>query len=58
MDVCVSTSCRFDGRATGGAADTMRYRHAIPDAPCDEEIEPALQATRRAYVKELFASDG
>jgi hypothetical protein len=51
MDVCVSTSCRFDGRATGGAADTMRYRHAIPDAPCDEEIEPALQATRRALCK-------
>jgi hypothetical protein len=51
MDVCVSTSCRFDGRATGGAADTMRYRHAVPDAPCDEEIEPALQATRRALCK-------
>ena len=29
----------------------MRYRHAIPDAPCDEEIEPALQATRRALCK-------
>ena len=51
MDVCVSTSCRFDGRATGGAADTMRHRHAVPDAPCDEDIEPALQATRRALCK-------
>ena len=51
MDVSVSTSCRFDGRATGGAADTMRHRHAVPDAPCDEEIEPALQATRRALLK-------
>ncbi len=51
MNVCVSTSCRFDGRATGGAADTMRHRHAVPDAPCDEEIEPALRATRRALLK-------
>jgi GT2 family glycosyltransferase len=51
MDVCVSTSCRFDGRATGGAADTMRHRHAVTDAPCDEDIEPALQATRRALCK-------
>ena len=54
MDVCVSTSCRFDGRATGGAADTMRYRHAVPDAPCDDEIEPAFQATRRALYKGLL----
>jgi hypothetical protein len=54
MDVCVSTSCRFDGRATGGAADTMRHRHAVPDAPCDEDIEPALQATRRALCKGIL----
>ncbi len=54
MDVCVSTSCRFDGRATGGAADTMQYRHAFPDAPCDDEIEPALQATRRALCKGIL----
>jgi hypothetical protein len=51
MDISVSTSCRFEGRATGGAADTMRHRHAVPDAPCDAEIEPALQATRRALLK-------
>lgn len=51
MDVCVMTSCRFEGRAIGGAADTMRHRHAVPDAPCDEEIEPALQVTRRALYK-------
>jgi hypothetical protein len=51
MDVCVTTSCRFDGRATGGAADTMRHRHAVPDAPCDEDIETALQATRRSMCK-------
>jgi hypothetical protein len=54
MDVCVSTSCRFDGRAQGGAADTMRYRHAIPDAPCDEDMELALQATRRALCKGIL----
>jgi GT2 family glycosyltransferase len=54
MDVCVATSCRFDGRATGGAADTMRHRHAVPDAPCDKEIEPALQATRRALCKGIL----
>lgn len=54
MDVCVTTSCRFDGRATGGAADTMRHRHAVPDAPCDQDLEPALRATRRAITKGLL----
>jgi len=54
MDVSVSTSCRFEGRATGGAADTMRHRHAVPDAPCDDEIELALQATRRALCKGIL----
>lgn len=51
MDVCVTTSCRFDGRAIGGAADTMRHRHDVPNAPCDAEIETALQATRRSLCK-------
>lgn len=51
MDVCVSTSCRFDGRAQGGAADTMRHRHQVPDAPCDDEFEPALQLVHRAIYK-------
>ena len=54
MDVSVSTSCRLEGRATGGAADTMRHRHAVPDAPCDEEIEPALHATRRALCRGIL----
>jgi len=54
MEVCVSTSCRFDGRARGGAADTMRHRHAVPDAPCDEDIEPALEATRRAVCRRML----
>jgi Glycosyltransferase like family 2 len=54
MDVCVSTSCRLDGRASGGAADTMRHRHAVPDAPCDDEMEPALQSTRRSLCKGIL----
>jgi hypothetical protein len=51
MTVSVSTSCRLDGRAEGGAADTMRLRHAMPDAPCDDDLEPALKATRRAIYR-------
>jgi hypothetical protein len=51
MDVVVATSCRLDGRAQGGAADTMRLRHAVPDAPCDDDLEPALNATRRAIYR-------
>jgi hypothetical protein len=54
MDVYVSTSCRLEGRARGGAAETMRYRHAVPDAPCDENMEPALQATRRALCRGIL----
>ena len=54
MDVCVSTSCRFDGRATGGAADTMRYRHSVLDAPCDDDVQPALPTTRRALYKRIL----
>lgn len=51
MSVTVSTSCRFDGRAKGGAADTMRLRHEIVDAPCDDDIEPALRVLRRALLR-------
>ena len=51
MDVCVSTSCRFDGRAKGGAADTMRLRHDVLETPCDDDLEPALAAVRRALLK-------
>lgn len=54
LDVCVVTSCRFDGRAKGGAADTMRHRHDVPDAPCDDEIAPALHVTRRAICKGML----
>jgi hypothetical protein len=51
MTVSVTTSCRLDGRAKGGAADTMRHRHLVPDAPCDAELEPALHMTRRALYR-------
>jgi len=51
LDVCVTTSCRFDGRAEGGAADTMQYRHAVANAPCDDDLECAFAAAKRAIIK-------
>jgi hypothetical protein len=51
LDVTVVTSCRLDGRAAGGAADTMRYRRDVPDAPCDGDLEPALETFRRAIFR-------
>jgi hypothetical protein len=54
IDVSVVTSCRLDGRASGGAADTMRYRRDVPDAECDDELEPALQTLRRAVMRGLL----
>ena len=54
IDVSVVTSCRLDGRASGGAADTMRHRRDVPDAECDEELEAALQTLRRAVMRGLL----
>lgn len=51
MSVTVATSCRFDGRAKGGAADTMRLRHAIEDTPCDDDIETAPRVLWRALLR-------
>lgn len=51
LDVTVVTSCRLDGRATGGAADTMRHRRDVPDATCDEDLEPASATLRRAVFR-------
>jgi hypothetical protein len=45
------TSRRLDGRANGGAADTMRHRRDVPDAPCDSELEPAFFTLRRATFR-------
>lgn len=47
-DVRVVTSGRLNGRAPGGAADTMRQRSEDPEAPCDDLLEPARIAVRRA----------
>jgi hypothetical protein len=44
----VTVSCRLDGRAAGGMADTMRRRLAETDsAPVDPLLEPALDALWR-----------
>ena len=51
MQASVTTSCRFDSRARGGAGDTMRIRHADPDAPCDDDMEPARRTLRRALLR-------
>jgi hypothetical protein len=54
LDVSVVTSCRLDGRAAGGAADTMRQRRDMPDAECDADMEPALLTLRRAIMRGLL----
>ena len=43
----VITSGRLEGRAPGGAADTMRLRCDVLDSPCDERLEPVRLAIRR-----------
>jgi glycosyltransferase involved in cell wall biosynthesis len=50
-DVYVSTSYRLNGRAQGGAADTIRHRLETPDAFCDDDLEPALRLVRRALCR-------
>ncbi len=46
-DIVVVTSGRLDGRAPGGAADTMRERCTVPEAPCDPRLEPLAAALFR-----------
>ena len=46
-DIVVVTSGRLDGRAVGGAADTMRARCENDDAVCDQRLESLLRAVRR-----------
>ena len=43
----VVVSCRLDGRAAGGMADTMRQRLADPDHPVDARLEAAIPALIR-----------
>lgn len=56
----VITSCRTEGRARGGMADTIRARIGEADYPCDERLEPAdrtfLRAAMRAEARRLEAS--
>ena len=54
MDAVVTTSCRFDSRAPGGAGDTMRARHEDLDAPCDGDLERADRLFRRARARGLL----
>ncbi len=51
MEAAVTTSCRFDSRAPGGAGDTMRARHGDLEAPCDGDLEPADKLFRRARAR-------
>ena len=54
MDAVVTTSCRFDSRAPGGAGDTMRARHENLEAPCDGDLEPADRLFRRARTRGIL----
>lgn len=60
--VRVTTSCRAQGRARGGAADALRLRSLNPDAPCDPMLESAFRAARRAWwrgrLRSLHEGDG
>ena len=54
MEAAVTTSCRFDSRAPGGAGDTMRARHENLEAPCDGDLEPADRLFRRARTRGIL----
>ncbi len=48
-DIVVITSGRLEGRAPGGAADTMKLRCEAPESPCDPRLE-ALSVALLRYV--------
>lgn len=56
----VVTSCRLDGRAQGGMADTIASRFDVDDYLCDDALEPAeptlLRAQLRADLRHLHRS--
>lgn len=58
----VSTSGRLTGRAAGGVADTIRLRCNVPDALCDDYLEPAWNARFRGLwrgrLRAIFARTG
>ena len=47
--VRVTTSGRLQGRAEGGAADTICSRASCDGAPCDERLEPVAQHKLRLH---------
>ena len=55
-EVRVTVSARTNGRATGGMADTIRRRLEKPDEMLDENLEPAVNATRRAELRGLIGT--
>ena len=44
----VVVSCRLDGRAAGGMAETIRQRALEPELACDPALEPAARLAHRA----------
>ena len=56
--VRVLTSCRMEGRASGGAADTLRLWADQPSLPCDSLLEAASSAAfrwrMRAALRRLY----
>ncbi|WP_298961760.1 glycosyltransferase [uncultured Methylobacterium sp.] len=59
-DILVVTSGRLDGRAPGGAADTMKLRCEVPESPCDPRLESLPRAlfrfAWRRRIRRLHAS--
>ena len=53
----VVTSCRLDGRAPGGMADTIRARLMDADLHCDDRLEPALATGFRARLRARLRRD-
>ena len=50
----VVVSCRLDGRAAGGMAETMRRRLDDPEAPLDARLEAAVPALLRLRCRRLL----
>lgn len=50
-DIVVVTSGRLDGRAPGGAADTMKLRCEAPESPCDPRLEALPTALFRYAIR-------
>lgn len=59
--ITVTTSGRLQGRAEGGAADTMRLRCEVPESPCDFRLEALPRAlfryAWRRRLRQMHAQD-